>query len=298
MAPDETFLKTKQVASALGVSVSTVKRWVDTGALNAKRTLGKHRLIPLSEAKALARRLGLSLARIEACEKSPTEFLEVIDDPIRDRLADALREGDSARADALIQAVVASGLGAVALADDLIRPVMAGLGDYWRSGKIDVFQERQATQIVCACLARLIDRAAAARVDPGPLAIGATPGGDVYQIPLLLGELVLREAGWAVRSLGPNLPLRSLARALKEYRPSLVFLSISHLEDAEGFTRDYNTFFEAAVASGAAVVLGGRALGPELRAKLVYASYGDRMAHLGEFARRLIPRPADGKTGV
>ena len=31
----ETFLKTQQVAEALGVSVSTIKRWVDIGALAA-----------------------------------------------------------------------------------------------------------------------------------------------------------------------------------------------------------------------------------------------------------------------
>jgi hypothetical protein len=33
------------------------------------------------------------------------------------------------------------------------------------------------------------------------------------------------------------------------------------------------------------VIVGGQALSQDLRSKLVYASFGDRMAHLAEFAR-------------
>ena len=54
-----THLKTQQVARALGVSVSTIKRWVDTGELGATRTVGKHRLIPVAEAVQFARDRGL-----------------------------------------------------------------------------------------------------------------------------------------------------------------------------------------------------------------------------------------------
>ena len=45
-----------------------------------------------------------------------------------------------------------------------------------------------------------------------------------------------------------------------------------------------------------AVILGGRALGADLRARLDYASFGERMAHLAEFARGLSPagRPPAG----
>ena len=40
----------KDLATAIGVSESSVKRWVDDGTIDASRTAGGHRRIPLSEA--------------------------------------------------------------------------------------------------------------------------------------------------------------------------------------------------------------------------------------------------------
>ena len=66
MNHSDTLLKTRQVARALGVSVSTIKRWVDSGVLPASRTVGKHRLIPLREVLRFAREQGLTVATWEA----------------------------------------------------------------------------------------------------------------------------------------------------------------------------------------------------------------------------------------
>jgi hypothetical protein len=60
------------------------------------------------------------------------------------------------------------------------------------------------------------------------------------------------------------------------------------MTDTPRFLREYRSFHEAAAAYRAAVILGGRALGPELRSELVFAGFGDRMAHLSEFAKRLL----------
>src|SRR3954471_14419857 len=97
MTSSDSLLKTRQVARALGVSVSTIKRWVDSGTLRASRTVGKHRLIRRSEALRFARELGL-----------PHEGLEALVGPAIGEgahvsLLDALRQGRGREARALIR---------------------------------------------------------------------------------------------------------------------------------------------------------------------------------------------------
>ncbi len=288
MIAADPYLKTQRVAEALGISVSTVKRWVDSGMIRAARTAGKHRLIPYSEALRLAREQGFPEANLALlAEVAPTVASPAERDPVT-LLEKLLREGRGPEAKTLIHSLYRGGWDAVALGDDLIRPVMERIGHGWMVGSLDVYQEHEATQIVTAALRDLVDRAGQDKGN-GPLAIGANIEGDPYVLAGLLGELVLREQGWSVRNLGCNLPLRSLAQAAVHLRPRLIFISVGYLKDEDQFVREYQAFFARAAAVGASVILGGQALGPDVRSRLIYASHGERLTHLAEFARRLSP---------
>lgn len=289
MESPETLLRTHEVAKRLQVSVSTVKRWVDAGTIQAVRTPGKHRKISLSEADRMARLLATGGA-IDLRAARAT-----VDDQTRELLTGMLRRGERRDAMDFVKSLSRAGCSAVELADDLISPVMERIGHGWFVGSIDVFEEHQASQAMAGVLHELIAERAA-RPAPGPLAIGATPEGDPYVLSCLLGELLLREQGWEVRNLGVDLPLRSLANAALLYCPRIIFLSINHVSDESQFARGFQSFQEAADAVGAAVVVGGKALGPTLRSSLRYASYGERMAHLSAFARGLWSETAREQT--
>ena len=286
MTISDPLLKTQPIAEALGVSVSTIKRWVDSGVLAGSKTVGKHRLVPYSEAVRFARRQGLPLEKLE-------EMGAISLGPIRkgfgsencDELLEALRAGDRKRARAIVFGAHSTGCGAAALADQLIRPVMERIGHGWAAGAIDVSEEHEATQILMNVLSGVNDSLARTIAPSAPIAIGTAPAGDFYQLPLLLGEMVLRELGWSVNNFGPNLPMSSLAGAIRRVRPGLVFVSVSHLVDEEQFLREFELVTESAEDVNAAVMLGGRALGPGVRAKIVCAGFGDRMAHLAAFAK-------------
>jgi excisionase family DNA binding protein len=296
MIAAEPYLKTQRVAKALGVSVSTVKRWVDSGMIRAARTVGKHRLIPFSEALRLAREQGFPESNLAVLAGLETRGPEVAPEGAVALLERMLRENRAVESRTFIHSLYHSGWDAVSLADDLIRPVMERIGHGWMVGSLDVYQEHEATQIVAAALRDLVDRVGREGC-PEPSALGATTEGDPYVLAGLLGELVLRELGWQVRNLGVNLPLRSLAHATIHHRPRLVFVSVSYLKDEDQFVREYRSFYESAAGVGAAVIVGGQALGPHLRSRLIFASHGDRMAHLAEFARRLSPPEETPRAG-
>ena len=283
----EALLKTRQVAQALGVSVSTIKRWVDSGELSASKTVGRHRLIPASSVREYARRSGLTLGELDRARGPKGDRRVVLGDPLRSDLEHALRLGRDDEARGLIQAAHQWGGDAAGLADRLIRPVMERIGHGWQFGSLEIYQEHRASQVVGSALGDLIGQARRDRAEPGPLAMGASPEGDLYTLSGQLCELLLIEQGWEVVNLGPNLPLGSLTKAVRAHAPRLVWLSVHHLADPARFLHEYDDFQQAARTMGTAIILGGGALGPALRAQLVATSIGERLTHLAELARQL-----------
>lgn len=292
-------LKTQQLAEALGVSVSTVKRWVDSGAIRASRTVGKHRLVSLAEAMRFAREQNLSLAGLESFAGLPARSMTTVDDQTRESVTNALRRGRAAELKVLLASAHATLGTAWRLGDDLIRPCMEQLGGEWYEGSLDVYQEHRASRLVESALMDMIARLTPSSPTKGaPLAIGASPEGDLYTLAGLLCELTLREMGWDVVNLGPNLPLASLANAVRVHQPRLLWLTVNHLSDPERFVQEYKSFYEATTSSGVSVCLGGSALDVSLRTRLVAASFGERLAHLAEFARGIVPPDRPQSPGI
>ncbi len=292
----ETLWKTHQVATALGVGVSTIKRWVDSGLIEARKTVGGHRLIELSSVLRFARERGLPVPELKCQDdqtqptSQPKTILGRDDEILRDQLLTALKRGRSTEARDLIEQVRAAGADAVFLGDQLLHPVMYRIGKEWQLGSLDIYQEHRASLIVESALQELIQGEGRGKGQGAPLALGSAPEGNHSTLGGLLCELTLAELGWEAMNLGTNLPLASLSNAVRAHRPRLIWLSICHLADEQRFLAEYGPFFKTAAALGSAVILGGRALRPELRAQLVAASFGDRLAHLAEFARRIDPR--------
>jgi MerR family transcriptional regulator, light-induced transcriptional regulator len=289
-AEEKPYISTLEAAKALGVSVSTVKRWVDSEILPAHRTAGGHRKLMRSEVLALARQGDLpreDLARLVVPIKSAEIDLRALSATLHRSLLD----GDIAGTRAVVQRSYEAGIALETLADEVIAPVMNKIGHGWETSQIDVWHEHRGTQLCTAALFELQSDVERRAESNRPLAIGGAPAGDFYVLPSLLAQLVLIDAGWEAINLGPNTPLENLTRAVRALRPKLVWLSASHLDKADAFISDYKAFYREADQLGIAVVIGGRALTERVRSELPYSAFGDRLSHLGAFARTLHPRP-------
>ena len=284
------YLSTVQAAAALAVSVSTVKRWVDEGILPAHVTAGGHRRLLRAEVLALARRGELPAGDPAAAAPADPAAAAV-------SLTDVLVAGRGAEARAVVRRAYDAGLAIEALADAVVAPAMAAVGHRWAAGRIDVWEEHRGSQLAAAALFDLKDDLTARAERVRPVAVGGTPAGDPYTLPTLLAQMVLLDAGWDAVDLGPNTPLESLARAVAELRPRLVWVSASHLADPAAFVRDFRQLSRVAGEHGAAVAVGGQALTPEVRRGLAYTTHGDGLAHLAAFARALHPRPGRPRRG-
>lgn len=290
------YLSTPQAAEALGVSVSTVKRWVDDGVLPAHRTAGGHRKLLRAEVLALARQGQLPQGDAAAL-RLPQGLGGGDLGAVAASLRDALRAGETKAVGAVVRRAYASGVSVEALADGVIAPTLAEVGHEWEAGRLDVWQEHRGTQLCAAALYQLKDRLDLRAERNRPVAVGGAPEGDPYLLATLLAELVLLDSGWEAINLGPNTPLSSLARTLGELKPGLLWLSVSYLTDSADFVRAYTELYRLAERQGVAVAVGGQALVDPVRSAVPYTTHGDGLSHLAAFARTLHPRPRRPRRG-
>src|ERR1700722_15035640 len=106
---DVEYISTVRAANALGVSISTVKRWVDDGILPAHRTAGGHRKLLRAEVLALVRQGGLPIR--DTTGLSIASFGEQLLDlqTVAAALFTAVLEGDGIEVSSLIRRAYHSG---------------------------------------------------------------------------------------------------------------------------------------------------------------------------------------------
>lgn len=274
-------LSPKELAQALGVSESSLKRWVDAGKLHAARTEGGHRRIALAEALRFIRESGAPVVRPELLHMP--EVAQTGDRSDTTLLGHLVR-GDARAARGWVMARYLEGQPIAALCDGPIKTAMHAIGERWQHESDGIFVEHQATDACIQALAHV-----RSTFDPpagAPVALGATPEDDPYLLPSFMCATVLAAAGMRAINLGPDTPVSAMDQAFEHARPKLVWLSAS-APVAPARARAIARWL--AGRPGAQVVVGGRQssaiinVDPQLR-------HLESMTELDALARRLLTK--------
>ena len=222
-------LSPRDFASALGVSESSVKRWVDAGHIVATKTVGGHRRIALSEAVRYVRSHSLPIIRPEvlgldlALNASPSESA------VDDQLHSLLVAGEDRQARGLLVSRFLAGESLADLIDGALGEALRRIGRLYRSrGDEGVFIEHRASEIVQHALREIQTLLGDSG---GPVALGGAVPEDMHSLPSLAASVVLRAEGLDTTSLGANTPFAARAHAIAARDPKLVWVSISHVAD-------------------------------------------------------------------
>jgi excisionase family DNA binding protein len=285
------YVSTAQVAEALGVSVTTVKRWVDEGILPAHRTAGGHRKLLMTDILRAVREGNLPQADLSRLMPKAGSAAANDPDALSRQFVAAIDALDTELVRGVIHGAYQAGLPVEVLADRVLAPGLAHVGREWEAGRLDVSHEHRITQ---ACVSALYELQAVLRASTEkgrPVAVGGAPEGDHTVLATLLAKLTLLECGWDAVNLGPHTPASAFKSAIDELSPQLVWVSATHVGDADEFLAEYREVYEYADDRGAAVAIGGRGLTDSLRAGMPYTTFGDGLTHLASFARTLYRRP-------
>jgi MerR family transcriptional regulator, light-induced transcriptional regulator len=235
-------LTTGEAAERLGVTVSTVKRWVDAGEVRAERTVGGHRRIPESEVERLA-----AAVRGEAGAGGASRWADLLADPDSHRMLATLLALRGER-------------GAWWRAAEEAAGGLVEVGERWECGACTVFEEHRFSEsfrrAVAACAAGLPRRPDA------PLAVLLTPHDERHTLGLTLAELVLAEAGWRTAWIGEGPPPEELPRLLGRLTPDLVLAAATACADPAHLAA-YAAALAEAAPDGTPLAFGGGGAWPE-----------------------------------
>jgi len=286
-------LSPKDLAEAIGVSESSLKRWADAGRIQVSRTEGGHRRIPIAEAVRFIRASGAVVVRpdlLGLADVRPAQD-EVRVEPDDDELFHLLHEGQGRAARGLLLGRYLAGASVASLADGPIRNAMTRLGELWQHDPRGVFIEHRATD--CCIQAVVALRALFEPPADAPVAVGGAPSGDPYVLPSLLAAATLAAEGMHPVNLGADTPIASLRHAVAAHHPALVWLSCSATMTGE-IIDDIVALARTLRAEGATLVVGGRHVADLAAARAAYPV--GSMAELAAFARGLVT--AGGAAGA
>lgn len=279
-------LSPKQVAAAIGASESSLKRWCDQGLLTTVKTAGGHRRIPVQEALRFVREQNHEVVEPRILGMPATDNRKALRiDNCAERMAAGLLANNEQACQAIVFDLFLDGQPVSRIFDEVIAVAFRTIGQKWECHEADIYQERCSCQIALGVLHEL--RSKQPPPNSGLVALGATIEGDQYSLPVMMSEIVLRSVGWAAQLLGSSIPFDSMAKAIQEFKPEMFWLSVSFIPDEPAFIAGFNRLFETASKTNTAMVVGGRALTPEIRTRIRYSAFCDTMRHLEEFARTL-----------
>lgn len=252
-------LSPRDLADAIGVSESSVKRWVDNGLIPATKTAGGHRRIPVSEAVRFLRSSQSALLKPEAL--GLTDVASLSGDARAaanegELLFDYLRDGRADPARGLILSMYLDGKTVAQIVDGPIRFAMEELGMLWKHDDNGIFWEHRATEIAVSAVIRL-RMLIPPRAEDVPVAVGAAPAGDPYLLPSLCAAAVLESQGFNAVNLGPDTPFASLVGASQALRARLVWLSVSGKQPMEVLKSELTSLASTLHASGVPLIVGG-----------------------------------------
>ena len=265
---------------------------MDRGLIQADKTGGGHRRLTLDAVLAFVRQQGREIADPEKIGLPPgTGISRTREHGAHAEFLAAMTCGDEVTAQRVILDLYIGGLSVATICDSVITTAFHRIGELWRCGELEVYEERRACEN-CNRVVHELRRAVGAGPPAGPVAMGGTLDGDPYTLAADMAELVLRDAGWRASSLGHMLPFETLRKAIECDHPQLMWISITSIRDPDQFIANLNVLFDTALSCGCALVVGGQALTTDIRQRLRYTTYCDNFGHLEAFAKTIRPQRA------
>ncbi len=110
------------------------------------------------------------------------------------------------------------------LVEDVLLPLLEGIGVSWRKGEFGPAHEHLASGVIRRFLEWLLGTVGA--VKGAPVLLSGTPAGEKHEFGALLSAVTAGAEGWKAVFMGPDLPAPEIAAAALRLEAEIVALSV------------------------------------------------------------------------
>lgn len=252
-----------EVADLIGVNVSTVKRWADSGKIDCYKTKGGHRKFHLKHLREFIKSDKTSSVAIDLSNLvgNNKKLIEAINDSNTEVLIDysykALINRGNYKFLSLMNSLLIKGYQYDYLFDQIIIPILEKIGKQWSIGKLSITQEHMASEVIKKFIINIDES-----MNPNSRkheVYCLTLVNDKHDLPIYMAENILNQSNTIkTYNLGPNLPVDDLISELNSRDPKLIFVSIVYVENKDIANEEINKLLAYFTDSDCKILLSGR----------------------------------------
>lgn len=258
------YLNSKEVASIMGVNVSTIKRWTDSGKLDCYQTVGGHRKFLLSHLKNFLKEKinqKLRVNIIQYLTKGEKELVQRIDridyKYLRDYLFQlGLQQGVDSIHD-IINSLLIKGEPQHRIYDELILNLLNRIGDLWSKNKLSIADEHTISETIRNVMYRIHSEISKNNVKVPIKVICMTLTNDEHEIPLVMIQSILDEINIPSTNLGPNIPVPEIESKIQVVNPTHLIISSNYVLDTDTFNSEISRLIQFCHKKDIEILIGG-----------------------------------------
>ena len=265
------YLNSLEAANLLGVNVSTIKRWTNSGKLGCIQTAGGHRKFLMKHindflANQPSQSDNISVLPYDTSERRQINHLIQKQNIVKlERIL--LKEALSSNRENVNMIVTGLALAQYPIYkifDDLLTPVLHKIGDKWEDESISVVDEHIASQLLRDAIL-LLRELIIAPSDKRLKVLCLTFDDDLHDIAIKMAQIVLEQRGFNVFYSGQGTPVEGMEQLVKKIKPERIYISCTYFDDVWGEriihqkNRDLHKIYNLADESEIEVYVGGQA---------------------------------------
>ena len=258
------YLNSKEVASIMGVNVSTIKRWTDSGDLGCYQTVGGHRKFLLSHLKSFLKENNnqkLRLNIIQYLNKDGKDLVQRIHKTDYKYLRDYLLQLSLKQSVDSIYEIISSlsikGEPQHRIYDELILNVLNRIGVLWIEDKFSISDEHIITETIKNVLYRIHSEIPENDVKIRGKVMCMTLTGDEHEMPLVMIQSILREINISNINLGVNLPVTEIESKIQVLNPTSIVVSTNYVLNLDTFNLEISQLIQFCHKKNVEILIGG-----------------------------------------